>query len=53
MTRKHFVIIARTVAKIRDMSDRINTAQDLANEFAHVNSNFDRVRFLTACGVPA
>lgn len=52
MTRKHFVLIARQVAKIRDRADRIMLANDLACEFARENPRFDRARFLSACGVP-
>ena len=53
MSRRHFALIARQVAKVRSLGDRINLAHDLATEFAAENARFDRTRFLTACGVPA
>ena len=53
MSARHFVLIARQVAKVKSLADRISLANDLACEFAHENPRFDRKRFLTACAVPA
>lgn len=65
MTKKHFIAVARDIAAQRamiarneDIAKRIygsnvldETARNLASTFAGLNSNFDRARFLTACGV--
>ena len=53
MQRKHFELIAETV---RDMpnantTERRNIAQWFADKLASTNPNFDRARFLRACGV--
>ena len=64
MSKKHFIQIAKTIearfviesahphpggtaAAVRDI------ARDLAADFASFNPNFDRARFLAACGVEA
>lgn len=55
MTKKHFEAIARI---IRDTytDDEAGTAalrtaaEEMADYFAMINPNFDRQRFLTACG---
>ena len=52
MTRKHFIAVAKCVAKVSNRADRIVLAHDLAVEFAAANPHFDRVRFLVACNVP-
>jgi len=63
MTRKHFILIANTINASRPsehdcdaglLNHQIDTvAKNMADEFeyAHVNPNFDRARFLTACGI--
>lgn len=61
MTRKHFEAVASVIkqrliqaayykdaAAVRLCAD---LAYDLAREFAAFNSNFDRTRFLRACGL--
>lgn len=58
MTRKHFEAIARVVRvngefhtneHAKDLHKDI--AQGLASVFANFNPNFDRARFLAACGI--
>lgn len=54
ITRKHFIAIANIVkTKGYDPYTRDCIAKGLADEFATINPNFDRDRFLTACGVEA
>ena len=53
MTRKHFIAIARCVAKIGNAETRRTLAADLADEFAKANKDFDRDRFLQACAATA
>jgi len=58
MSKKHFVAIAAAIYNELTSADNDdqkagirNTAQALANEFAEFNANFDKARFLTACGL--
>lgn len=58
MTRKHFEAIAAILAEQHDHDPNSNdylviydTATDLASYFATENPNFDRRRFLKACGL--
>jgi hypothetical protein len=52
MTRKHYTFIAATVAEMNLLpSQRAHVAGQLANTFAREMPNFDRGRFLEACGV--
>jgi hypothetical protein len=60
MTKKHYEAIARILAthisagKMRtvwEIEAGIAIARDLADYFASDNQRFDRVRFLTACGI--
>lgn len=61
MTKKHYEAIAAILAKYKnpplyetDYSDYRTTqhiAVGLADYFATDNKNFDRTRFLTACGI--
>lgn len=67
MEKRHFELIAGSVARSRMATDlkrnsvKRNAAQagirlvaiDLAATLAHTNENFDRARFLAACGVDA
>jgi hypothetical protein len=62
MSRKHFEVIAKSINEQKtaiqdvgeDVSAKLNTLQattnNLAHEFAGFNPNFDRRRFITACG---
>jgi len=55
MSRKHFVAIAAAIQAQRldpAMDKSLDAlARDLAGTLASTNSNFNRSRFLTACGV--
>jgi hypothetical protein len=58
MTRKDFQLIADAVKRLQVFSnsgsDEISlglVAKELADALATTNPNFDRARFLTACGV--
>jgi hypothetical protein len=61
MTRKDFQLIAQTIADLmasqKDRGAFAHTpsleevAQELADALATTNPQFDRTRFLTACGV--
>lgn len=48
MTLKHFKAIAEIISSQPDVS--ITLAEDLASYFKTENPNFDRDRFLAACG---
>lgn len=51
MTRKHFILIAETVAKIVNPIERREMAEHNAKICAKANPRFDRARFFAACGV--
>lgn len=61
MTRKDFELIAETLFEISELGGkkwhpeaerlRCNLALDFASKLAHTNPNFNRSRFLRACGV--
>ena len=52
MTRKHFELLARSVANDPSPKhDRVKVANFLANFCETVNARFDRDRFMTACGL--
>ena len=52
MSKKHFIAIANVVkTNGYDPYTRGAIAKGLADEFAKFNPNFDRDRFLAACGV--
>jgi len=50
MTRKHFIALAKAISQIANMVDRQNTAHLVADVCRQANPNFDRARFLAACG---
>ena len=50
MTRKHFEAIAATLKDYRYNEDHASICRDLANEFQALAKNFDKVKFMTACG---
>lgn len=65
MTRKHFEAIAARIRDLFDGNSPVSEAnfiagyargvedvtKELCAEFARINPNFDRARFLTACGM--
>lgn len=51
MSRKHFVALAETIARIENNEVREQTARAVASVCAECNGRFDRGRFLRACGV--
>lgn len=63
MTKKHFIAIAEIIREngnivgvneLQDLAAKATAkqiAKDLARFFAGQNTNFDRTRFLDACGV--
>jgi hypothetical protein len=51
MSKKVFIETANIVRDIREASDRHKTAHRFADYFSGQNPQFDRARFLTACGV--
>ena len=57
LTKKHFIAIARIIAKHYEDLENSPFLQDnslpdrLADYFTIENANFDRARFLKACGV--
>ncbi len=51
MTKKHFIALAGAIREISNPQERERAAQAIANVCASQNSNFDRARFLSACGV--
>ena len=68
MSRKHFIAIAAIIRDERALIERLrmtpaemtcrlvslnNIARNLAGFLASTNPNFNRSRFLTACGVTA
>jgi hypothetical protein len=51
MTRKDFVLIAATIKALAiSPEDRVLVAEDFAYALGNTNPNFNRGRFLTACG---
>lgn len=54
MTRKDFQLIADVLKNADEVADQQSIeamAEMFADELATTNPNFDRARFLTACGV--
>jgi hypothetical protein len=52
MSRKDFVLIAATIKALAiSPEDRKRVAEDFAYTLRTTNPNFNRTRFLTACGV--
>tara|TARA_R110000744_G_scaffold345655_1_gene451067 strand:- start:300 stop:479 length:180 start_codon:yes stop_codon:yes gene_type:complete len=50
MTRKHFVLIAKTVADLDiPRTNRLKVAQRFAETLAATNPNFNRYIFVQAC----
>ena len=51
MTKRHFIALAREISEIQDYAARCLAADAVARAAAQFNPNFDRARFLAACGV--
>lgn len=56
MTKKHFQIIAETIAAMPSFAPNLRAqkescARAFADRLARENPRFDRARFLAACGV--
>ena len=51
MTKKHFIVLAREISHIPDMTARKFAAAAVANAAIQSHDRFDRSRFYTACGV--
>ena len=56
MTKKHYEAIARILSNMQlvivyDQKTVKETAENLAYYFEQDNKNFDRARFLSACGI--
>lgn len=48
---RHFAFIAATIKQTHDDFRRMHMAYAFANELEKTNPNFDRDRFLRACGI--
>ena len=53
MTRKHFIIIAATVAHIADPDTRKHMTDTWVAVLSGENPRFDAAKFRAACGVTA
>jgi hypothetical protein len=51
MSRKDFVLIAETMASIKNVEARRIASYALADSLPETNVRFDRRRFLNACNV--
>ena len=51
MTKKHFIALAVAIRGISNAEERERAARAIADVCAGANSQFDRKRFLRACGV--
>lgn len=51
MSRKHFVAIAETVRSIENLETRRHIGEMMASLCASSSRNFNRMRFLCACGL--
>ena len=50
MSRKDYIQAARIIVRVADVEIRTYLAQEFADMFEAGNPNFDRNRFLHACG---
>lgn len=50
MERRHFEFIAETIRTIEDDEIRRHVARRFCAKLASTNANFDRERFMIACG---
>lgn len=53
MSRKHFIKIAKIIARVEDIRVREYLASEFCDLCRAENPNFDKLRFLRACGVSA
>ncbi len=51
MQRRHFELIAEAIQELGDVAIRPFMARHFASKLAATNPNFNRARFLRACGV--
>lgn len=51
MTRKHYVSMAKELARVPNVKDRTRLAFLQADLFQRDNPRFDRTRFYAACGI--
>jgi len=51
MSRKHFITLAQKISEIQDVQARRIAAEAVADACAEHNNQFNRQRFLEACGV--
>lgn len=51
MSRKHFVALAESFSKIQDLNARRQAADAVIAVAWQLNPNFDKSRFLSACGL--
>jgi hypothetical protein len=50
LQHRHFAVIAGVIKAMADPGFRAHTAEHFARELEDTNRNFDRDRFLKACG---
>ncbi len=50
MTREHFQAIADEIATISNRDEAERTAERMARVCQQFNANFNKARFMTACG---
>ena len=51
MTKKHFVVMAKEIAQMPNMAERLTVAIAFCKVAAGANPRFDQAKFLTTCGV--
>jgi len=51
MTKKHFIALAQSIAKIPNIAERKALAESHAVLCAKSNPRFDKSRFFSACGL--
>lgn len=53
MSKKHFTKLAARLATIKNLEARRQAAEAVAEVAAETNGQFDRARFMAACGLEA
>lgn len=51
MSRKHFIAMAKEISNIQNVEARKQAANAFASVAITVNSDFNRTRFMEACGL--